>query len=77
MRKKPRIRSNMLAINIQPLAHPDIAELHALKSRFQSLMQIGGRKRYRRLPLPVLLPPQRYIDHEMIINYLTATAHER
>jgi hypothetical protein len=77
MRKKPGIRNNMLAINIQPLAHPYIVKLHAPKSRFQSAMQLGGRKRNRRPPLTVLLPPQRYIDHETIINYLTATAHER
>jgi len=38
MRKKPRIRIDMLAINIQALAYPDIGKLHALKSRFQSLM---------------------------------------
>jgi len=78
MRKKPRVRSDMLTINVQALAHPNIGKIHALKSHFESLMQLRDRKGNRRLPLSVLpLPSQRYIYHDMIIEIFLAAAHER
>ena len=78
IRKKPRIRSNVLTIDVQALSHPHVREIHVLKSHFQLSIQILGSKRNRPLPLPVFpLPPQRHIDHDTVINHVLTAAHKR
>ena len=41
-RKKPRVSSYMLTVNMQLLAHPQFREFHILESCFQRTMKLQG-----------------------------------